>query len=401
MKGPWDISDTVFDVLIGGESVVDARQVFDGDFRSPESIDLFLEAYGFDLEDPIETAELQGHLAESIRFIRQKFLRPGNPSGYEAEIPKKIIETRDVRELFAILGREDRKSELGAWACSILKVMHVLSHMDRDVRNYYFGDIQTQILDRFYRSIHRDDQGRLYLGRSDADPFRVDLVAFEVKPKKTRESLLVKLLQKAESVAEEVFDRIGIRLITKNKVDAVRAVHFLEANRIVVAANIKPSRSRNTLVDQHAFRDQLGAAQEKQDWSLLSQVPSPPVKDADNRFSSEHYRSIQFTGRQLIKVRNPIVDQVREVKSLARKIAATEGEGPGTNPLLESAIDRLDAKQVPRMVRFFFPFEVQIVDEVSHLENEKGRSAHAEYKSAQLQVAMHRVLRGVIRARQS
>jgi uncharacterized protein (TIGR04562 family) len=399
MKGPWDIGDIVFDVLLGGESVVDARLLFDGEFSTPESIDHFLEAYGFDLNDPIEIAELQGHLAEAIRFIRQKFLQPGNPSGYESDIPKKILDMRDVRELFALIGREDLQSEMCAWACSVLKVMHVLSHLDRDVRVYYFGEIQTQILDRFYRVIHRDELGNLYMGRSATDPFRVDLVAFEVKPKKTRESLIVKLLQKAESVAEEVFDRIGIRLITKNRVDAVRAVHFLEANRIVVAANIKPSRSRNTLIDRFAFKDLLPQAREKQDWSLLDAIPAPPLKDADNRFSSQHYRSIQFTGRKLIKVRNPVVDQVREIRALAKQQGSIDESG--SSSALLGAIDRLDTKQVPRVVRFFFPFEVQIVDELSHQENEKGRSAHAEYKSAQMQVAMHRVLRGVIRARQA
>ena len=85
-------------------------------------------------------------------------------------------------------------------------------------------------------------------------PLRVNLVEFQAKPKKTRDSTLMKLLHKPESVAEEVFDRIGIRFVTQSRTDAVRVIHFLEQSNVIVAENIKPSRSRNTLVDTGAFK---------------------------------------------------------------------------------------------------------------------------------------------------
>ena len=49
-------------------------------------------------------------------------------------------------------------------------------------------------------------------------------------------------------------------------------------------------------------------------------------------------------------------------------------------------------KYLQREVRFFYPFEVQVVDQHSNEENEKGRSAHSEYKRAQVQTALRRVM---------
>jgi uncharacterized protein (TIGR04562 family) len=379
----WAIGESVLDILIGGTSFLDSKEGFLNRFSDVDSIEQFVEAYGFDLNDPVETAELQGSIQEAIRFIKRYFLKPENPDGISIEMPKKINDLVDVNELLRLASQSS--SEYRAWACSILKVMHTISHIDRDMRIHYFPEIQKQIFDRFYRYLNRDDSGRLYLGRSHDDELRVDLVEFQVKPKKARDSILMKLLHKPESVAEELFDRVGVRFITQNRVDAIRVVHFLERTNVIVAANIKPSRSRNTLVDTKVFREILekNRIESKALPELLESVPHPQER-ADNPFSSEHYRAIQFTCRQLVKLRNVIVDQVRDLKNAVK-----------TNPVdpnVQVVLDRIDPKSIQRMIRFFYPFEIQVMDQYSHLENEKGRSAHGEYKKAQQNSALIRVM---------
>src|SRR3954454_4063 len=132
------------------------------------------------------------------------------------------------------------------WACSLLKVMHTIAHIDKDVRTPYFTDIQKQIFDRFYKLIHRDSEAQLFLGERTDDPLRIDLVAFETKPKKSRDSIILKLLHKPENVAEDIFDRVGIRFTTHTRLGALRVVKSLKDKMIVMPPNIKPSRSRNT-----------------------------------------------------------------------------------------------------------------------------------------------------------
>ncbi len=379
----WSIGDNVLDVLIGGTSFLDSKEGFRNSFTDVESIESFVHAYGYDPQDPIEHAELQGNLQEAIRFIKRYFLSPDNPNGVTVDMPKKMNDLLDIRELLRYASMPN--SEYRMWACSILKVVHTISHIDRDIRTHYFSEIQKQIFDRFYRFLNRDDHGQLYLGRTKDDELRVDLVEFQVKPKKSRDSILMKLLHKPESVAEELFDRVGIRFITKNRVDAIRVVHFLDQVNVIVAANIKPSRSRNTLVDTKYFREVLEHNISKPAVlaDLLESVPHPQER-ADNPFSSEHYRAIQFTCRQLIKIRNSVADQIRDLKNLSRTMTV--------EPALASVIDKIDPKTIQKMIRFFYPFEIQVMDQVSHIENEKGRSAHAEYKKAQQNSAMIRVM---------
>ena len=388
----WKIGDSVLDVLIGGVSFLDSKDGFKGSFRTEEAAEKFLDAYGFDLNDPIEKAELHGTLQEALRFIKTYFLKPGAEEGLSLEVPKKINEISDIKDLLLLAGSET-DSNLRNWACSILRVIHTISHIDRDMRTHYFSDIQTQILDRFYRYLQRDEDGQLFIGKSMEDPLRVDLVEFQVKPKKARDSTLMKLLHKPGSVAEELFDRVGVRFVTKSRLDSVRVIHFLEQMNIVVAANIKPSRSRNTLIDIKSFRELLNfelprlmnqEVDESKLIQLLNHVDHPREKIGDNPFSSDHYRAIQFTCRQLIKIKNPLSDYIRELKKVTRGVAL--------DPAIALAIEKVDQKYIQRVTRFFYPYEIQVMDEVSHVENEKGRSAHTEYKRAQQKAAMIRVM---------
>ena len=388
----WKIGDSVLDVLVGGVSFLDSKDGFKGSFPNEDSAERFLGAYGFDLHDPIEKAELHGTLQEALRFIKTYFLKPAAESGLPIEIPKKIAEINDIHELLLQAGA-DSESTLRHWACSVLRVIHTISHVDRDIRTHYFSDIQTQILDRFYRYLQRDEDGQLYIGKSPEDPLRVDLVEFQVKPKKARDSTLMKLLHKPGSVAEELFDRVGVRFVTRTRLDAIRLIHFLEQRNIVVAANIKPSRSRNTLIDTDTLKSRIhanlpkvveGQMDESEFIDELKKVEFPKQKTGENPFSSDHYRAIQFTCRQLIKIKNPLSDYIRDLKKITR--------GVNLDPAIALAIEKVDQKYIQRVTRFFYPYEIQVMDEVSHVENEKGRSAHKEYKLAQQKAAMMRVM---------
>jgi uncharacterized protein (TIGR04562 family) len=398
LRNKYDFRWDVLDVIISGKSSIDSLQGFQ--LQDADEADRFIQSYGYDLENPIESAEIMGCFHESLNFVRTQFLQPENPDGLRLEIPRKIVELADVRDLFLMASlaypgqRDDANGQLlRKWACSLLKVMHTIAHIDKDLRSSYFSDIQQQIFDRFYKLIHRTADGQLYLGDGEADPLRVDLVAFETKPKKSRESTLLKLLHKPENVAEDIFDRVGIRFVTVTRLGALRVVKLLKDKMVVMPPNIKPSRSRNTLVDLDAFRQGLDDAlrraeaneiDEQRFVEELHEVCVPPAVSKDNPHSSEFYRAIQFTCRQLIKLKNPVYNDVRELKSLVKQKGAQED--------LAKLVDRLDLKYLTKEIRFFYPFEVQVVDIKSAEENERGRSAHSAYKKAQVQTALRRVM---------
>ncbi len=395
----FDFGWEVLDVIISGKSSIDSLHGFH--LRSIEEADRFLQSYGYDLENPIERAEVLGNFHEALNFTRKHFLQPENPDGLRLEIPRRIVELSDIRELLLMAsmthpvqsGDQQQGLLLRNWACSLLKIMHTIAHMDKDLRTSYLSDIQQQIFDRFYKVIHRTSDGQLYLGENDGDPLRVDLVAFETKPKKSRDSTLLKLLHKPENVAEDIFDRVGIRFVSVTRLGALRVVKYLKDKMIIMPPNIKPSRSRNTLVDLDVFRARLAAALAKADRGELEgealaeelhAATVPAMPDSENPHSSEFYQAIQFTSRQLIKLKNPVYDDIRELKALVKQ--------KGSQEEVVKTVERLDLKYLSREIRFFYPFEVQVVDVKSAEENEKGRSAHSEYKKAQVQTALRRVM---------
>lgn len=384
----------LFSIVVGGQSALDSK-FFAGQVVNLERVKAFLKGYGLDTDDPVVSAELFGNFQEALQFIRRYFLKEGNEQGLDLKIPNSLLMISDVTDLFLMSRAEsDFSQEERLWAEVVLKVMHTILHADKDLRSNYFSIIQTQIFDRFYKHIFRGDEDQLYLGRPDQDG-SIPLLDFETKSKKTRESVIIKLLHKPENVAEEVFDRIGLRFVTYKKIDTLRVINYLVEKNIVIPHNIKPSRSMNTMFDLNKYRDfhqQRVREAMRNDWdektfaskleSDLTECQIVANQNSMNKHSSKSYKSIQFTSRQLIKYRNPFIEQFSKV----RKMAKNDGESD-----LAKKILAMDYSLVSRDIKFFFPYEVQIVDEKARDENTQGLASHQEYKKQQVLFAMKRV----------
>jgi uncharacterized protein (TIGR04562 family) len=390
------LSRDVMNLMLRGRSVIDSHHGLP--IRSLEAADEFLNKYGYNLENPVESAEVLGNYHESLRFVRKYFLKPENSEGADLEIPKGFLELSDMRNLFLWAADKSLDQVIRArWACAILRVMHAISHLDKDLRHEFFPDIQKQVFDRFYKEIHNVD-GQVYLG-DPRDSRSVALDKFQTKPRKTRDSVILKLLHKKETLAEDVFDQIGVRFVTRTRPDVVRVLKYLRDKYIVMTMNIRPSRSRNNLVDPLLYRrtwrelkhaiargegEGIEWAENALDFALKGGFSEAQKEiNENNPHSSKEFRSIQFTCRQLVKYRSPVADEVRALRSLLRTSQDTE---------IQKVLERIDFAHLQKEQRFFYPFEVQIMDRVNWEEAESGRASHAAYKAAQAKMAMRRVL---------
>lgn len=389
----WEI----LDVVVGGRSALDSK-FFVAPMVGADQVNQFLKGYGLDPNDPISKAELFGNFQEAMQFVRRYFLKEGNNEGLDLKIPNSLYMITDVSELLLMATGQkeghDKEDEL--WAEIILKVMHTILHVDKDLRSTYFSVIQTQIFDKFYKYIVRDSD-RLYLSNGEE---KIRLVDFETKSKKARESVIIKLLHKVENVAEELFDRVGVRFITETKFDALRVVNFLVRENIIIPHNVKPSRSVNTLVNLQQLKEKYqniikmslrNDLVEDRFINAIEREIGESVDDLDqerNKHSSKKYKAIQFTCRQLIKYKNPFFKEFSAVRKAAKEDEESE---------LAKSILNLDLSMIARDVRFFYPFEVQIADLKSHKENTEGEASHIEYKKAQTRSAMKRVFGSLIK----
>ena len=193
-----------------------------------EAVD-FISAYGYDLSDPRENEEAEGIHREAISFITHYLCPAIDEDSADLEVPDEIRAPGQLAELLLYSSNTDAPV-LRAWACAVLRVMHTISHANLAARTPYFREVQEQILGPFMKHIYPSPDEPESLGRG---PSSVPLKAAFFKRRKSRESLILKLLHKPDNVASEVYDRIGIKLVTQTKVDALLALKYLRKQNLV------------------------------------------------------------------------------------------------------------------------------------------------------------------------
>lgn len=408
MKRPQYLSKYHFDwetmgTFLEGRSTLDSSHFFQN-ITNHKQARRFLKGYGFDPSDPVLMSELFGNFQESLQFIKKYFLKEGTEVGLDVRIPSSIFTISDIQDLLIMASVKENESEQQIeerlWAEIIIKVLHTILHTDKELRSNYFPYIQKQILDRFYKHIHRDSDNRLFLTKKLNLEDAIPLVDFKVKAKKPRDSVILKLLHKADNVAEELFDRVGIRFVTKSSLDNLRVIKFLYKNNIVIPHNIKPSRSFNRLLDLDKFREKylllnqkavelnLDEANYLNELNIIAEECSFSYEnDSRNLHTSKSYRSIQFTGRQFIRYKNPLFDELFKLKEEARE----------SSDNFAQKVLAVDFSGMQREIRFFYPFEVQVVDEVNEIKNTQGEASHLEYKKSQQVTAMKRIFKELIK----
>jgi len=335
IKDPWKSSSVR--MALDGKSFIDSKVIH---IHTRNEAVRFLESYGYDLNDAEDKNELQAIRSEAIELIQNELLLPNEL------IPSSVLDEIDVCNLLMMASGHTNKRD-AAWVGSILRVMHTLAHSHSYLNDLYHEIIRTQILNRFDKVIRTKDF-KTFIGP-------IPLHQFEFRKAKTRWSAALKLMHKAENVAADIFDWVGIRIVTEYRADAMELLAYLRNEHVIAFSNIKPSRSRNTLINLD-WVDKMSAV------GVSSQQLRADIQDAKypyeqeqlnkNPFSEISYQSIQLTCRQRIKIR-------------------------------QASGNRLS---------FFFPFELQIIDRVSYQRTREGLASHSEYKKRQKLAVRRRIL---------
>lgn len=347
--------------MVGGESSLDTPRLY---VENMEEAYAFLKSYGFDIHDPKQEKRLWYFHMRALSFLRERIIDK------DEEIPEVISDPKQLKDIRHLLVWASQKepSVLRRWSCAVLRVAHVFVHSENDLFSYFAEEVQRQILGPIQACVVHEGE-RVFLKH----PFSADeinLKAFEVKPFKTSSSEVLKMLAKPEVVALKVLDKIGVRFITGSLFDAFQVALFLADRHLINFSHVIPDQSSNNLYPLPLFLSTLKELCDQRDQGhpvnfatmnqLLSERWASPEKQdgllrKENLFSDSEYRFIKFICRKLITVKR-------------------EGGEPFS---------------------FFYPFEVQIVDEASYLKNQQGPSNHALYKERQRQAARQRLFPGI------
>ena len=339
-----DVGDLeVLRLILRGDSVIDWRRLH---FRDPAEVDRFLRLELFDLADPRDEARMRAILAQAVEYLRSAF-------GYKVAAP--VAQPEDLRRLFLLASGAPEPSRYRRIACVVLKCMHVIHHLEARELLFRTPLRESDLADRVDRRVMAVARQMLDEG--------IPIVEFQGN-RKSRSSLMTKLLVKRESVAAQVFDRVRYRVVTRAPGDVAPVLRHLF--QVLFPFNyVVPGQSDNSLlpfrrmVGEHPRAGEIAAHLQE---PLELEVGKPRRQ---NPFSEDSYRALHF-----------VVDLPVRIDDIL----------PADAPV--------DAEDLGRVV--FSMVEFQVMDWETARQNEEGPASHPRYKKRQNLTALRRLSRGLV-----
>jgi uncharacterized protein (TIGR04562 family) len=372
----------VTQVILGGGSPIDLEGLR---IHSHEEAWTFAFNYGYDMSVAAQRARVLRVYEDAVDFLEGVVLE-----GTDLHVPNELRNLGDPLDL--LLWASERPRTLsGRWCCAILRVMHTLFHVDHNVNLRFLPEIQRQVFHRYDQHLVCEG-GRWFLRGA----YEVPLTAVERKENKDRVSMLLKMLHKPENVAETIYDQIGIRFVAEDKLGVLMVIRFLLDHHVLMPTHIKPSRSRNLLIDMEALeawmmelppafciQDLAPAEREALSATLALKTPG---KD-QNPFSSKDYAAVQFTARTLVRLPSPATKALETLQSRLQTMGDTE---------LSDLVSIPELIEEQEEFTFFFAHEVQVMEQSGFQNSRSGPASHTEYKQRQRDAARRRVLQGIL-----
>ncbi|MEZ4318530.1 MAG: TIGR04552 family protein [Myxococcota bacterium] len=340
----WDHQLELQDVesmrlLLSGGSVVDWQRLA---MRDLEEVDRFLGLHSLDMGLAEHRDRLRFVFNEAVSYLEEHL---------KLHFPTELRNPDDVREVFLWASQFGGFRRTQILSCVVLKLMHVIQHLAAADLRHRTPISEAEVLALAHRRI-----------LASADAMQDDGVAVLsfTGNRKSRSSVITKLLAKKENVAATVFDKLRYRCIVESPEHLAPALawmtrHMFPFNYVI------PGESHNNLLDPSALIEGLRADSIEQTQDLREH---PELAAATkNEFSGASYRMINF-----------IVDY------------------PVPLPASRHSFDIEYGHTV------FVNVEFQVIDEATARNNERGENAHALYKSRQQQVVAQRLKRGGRRA---
>lgn len=323
-------------LLLAGGSVVDWRRA---SFATLDDVDRLLSLYDITLSNRDDRQRLRFLFNEAVNYVEHQL---------KLTVPDAVRNPEDVRDVF-LLASQAASTRPARLACTILKLMHVLQHLEAAELRTRVALPEAELLELARkRIVHIAEQMR-------AEGWPV--VAF-YGSRKTRQAVITKLLAKRDDVAARIFDKLRFRMVVHRKADIIPTLTWL-LRHLIPFNHVVPGQSHNNLLDPDTvdaslpdtLRDGPGAEDD---------VDAPlRAERSQNVFSGATYRTI-----------NLIFDL--------------------PVPIPHDAIAPGDALRLGKVA--LVQCELQVVDEATAVTNEEGDNAHALYKARQHEVVRQRLM---------
>ncbi len=328
--------------ILRGDSVIDWKRL---NYLTRDDAEEFLRVQEFYVDRAADRARLDAIKNEAIAYLRRNFEYP---------IPRAVAEL-PVEDLMLMAAGKGHKQ---VCACVILKVMHIIHHLQGRELLYVLPLSDAEIFQLVEQKIYRVIGGMLEEG--------LPITEF-LGGRKSRDSLYTKLLSKSETIAAQIYDKVRFRIVTRTTEDLLPVLNYL-TRRLFPFTYAIPGESYNTLLDPRDYARHHPHIVDLLNSPQTNVHEDPLTGPVDNKFSARSYRVIHFVVDMPVRVPQKVLDK-------APPAAANLG------PVV------------------FVLVEFQLVDHDTELANESGEASHARYKERQRTAVRDRLQLGADRVK--
>ena len=333
-------------LVLSGDSVIDWNRA---NFYSLDQVDAFFRLHHLDVCLLEDKRRVKSVFISSVTYLEEHL---------GLRFPKELTEKEDIREIFVLASTKRSFSRYQILACVILKLMHVIYHLEVAELRFQVPLSEAALLDEASKQINLLSQKMLQSG--------LPIISFYGN-RKAKNSIITKLLAKRENIAATVFDKLRYRIVMEEQEDLLLALVWLCRNAFPFNYVI-PSQSKNSILhfddmlkndDVSEIRDFLTSNGISAQISM-DKKSDEPHSDLLNMFSGNSYKVINF-----------IVDFPIRIDHL---------------------VDLPQRNHLGKVV--FVMVEFQVVDRITARNNEQGENAHLHYKNRQFEEVKSRLRMG-------
>lgn len=323
-------------LLLRGDSVIDWHRL---NFDGTGEIRDFLLAQEFHPDENADRARMNAIKAEAISYLRRHFEYP---------IPKPV-EQATIEETFELATRQGHRQTC---ACTILKCMHIIHHLDGRELLFMLPMSDQEIFHLVEEKVYR------VIGSMLAEGFPITEF---VGGRKNKDSLYTKLLSKREAVSAQIFDKLRFRIVTRERDDIFPIVQYLQ-KKLFPFNYVIPNQSINSIFQFKRYCQ--GQDHLKKFLPDMQAGADEDYTPSDNVFSADNYRVIHFVTDMPVRLPR---------KVLERAPSSAWSLGPVV----------------------FVVCEFQVIDRETESANEQGEASHAKYKDRQKKAVIRRLQLGM------
>lgn len=326
-------------LILRGGSVVDWFRL---KHETIDDVKAFLRLQGADPDDPEDKQRLVELRASAATYLTTEH-------GYK--ISPEVLAC-DPLELFLYASEKRGRRRDRFLACLLLKVMHIVHHIQARELRYHLPLPQSQLAQRLVEKVDAFAAG------IQAEGF--PLVSYS-GGEKSITSLITKLLVKKEHHAAAIHDRVRFRFVVERPNEVLDLMTRMTA-RLFPYNYVAPGQTVNLLINFTALIESHEEYRKQAAELQLELGHEEQLLQHVNEFSGPTYRMVSFVVDVPLRVPDEILSGTAEREGLGRVV--------------------------------FGLAELQIVDRATDQENERGENRHDRYRARQLMKVRDRLERG-------